>query len=215
MRVPRAGKVAGIVLLLVAAAGAAAVYSRGSREVTTSSEEAYQAWRGAIENERRFYYKEARVGFARALELDPQFAMAMIGLARNSEKEQRIALTQRANRERGRLTDHERLHIDLTLAANDHDEKKFATIARTLHERYPNDMRAATVLARLEIDAGHTDRALEIFADLLAREPNNAEAYNQVGYYYGYRGDYEKAILNLKKYQFMAPDQANPYDSLG
>ena len=65
----------------------AAVYTRSNREVTTSSDEAYQAWREAIENERRFYFKEARVGFARALELDPQFAMAMIGLARNSDKD--------------------------------------------------------------------------------------------------------------------------------
>ena len=56
---------------------------------------------------------------------------------------------------------------------------------------------------------------LQIFGELLARDPNNADAYNQIGYYYGYRGDYDKAIENLKKYQFMAPDQANPYDSLG
>ncbi|HYK42672.1 MAG TPA: tetratricopeptide repeat protein [Thermoanaerobaculia bacterium] len=215
MRVPRAGKVAGIVLLLAAAAGLAAVYTRNSRDVTTSSEEAYQAWREAVENERRFYFKDARVGFARALQLDPQFAMAMIGLARNSEKEQRVSLTNRANRERGRLTDHERLHVDLMLAANDHDEAKFASIARTIHEKYPSDIRAATVCAKLEIDAGRTERALQIFGDLLAREPNSADAYNQIGYYYGYRGDYDKAIENIKKYQFMAPDQANPYDSLG
>jgi Tfp pilus assembly protein PilF len=215
MRVPRAGKVAGIVLLLAAAAGLAAVYTRNNRDVTTSSEEAYQAWREAVENERRFYFKDARVGFARALELDPQFAMAMIGLARNSEKEQRLSLTSRANRERGRLTDHERLHIDMMLAGNNHDEAKFASIARTIHEKYPADIRAATICARLEIDAGHTDRALQIFGDLLAREPNSADAYNQIGYYYGYRGDYDKAIENIKKYQFMAPDQANPYDSLG
>src|SRR5262249_24978364 len=59
------------------------------------------------------------------------------------------------------------------------------------------------------------ERALQIFTDLLAIDPNNAGAYNSIGYYYGYRGDYDKAIENLKKYQFLAPDQANPYDSLG
>jgi tetratricopeptide (TPR) repeat protein len=215
MRVPRAARVAGIVLLLAAAAGMAAVYTRNNREVTTSSEEAYQSWREAIENERRFYFKEARVGFARALELDPQFAMAMIGLARNSEKEQRVSLTKRANRERGRLKEHERLHIDLMLADIDHNEDKFYEIAKTIHEKYPNDIRAAILLARRESMRGHTDRALQIFGDLLAREPNNADAYNYIGYYHGYRGEYEKAIENIKKYQFMAPDQANPYDSLG
>lgn len=215
MRVSRAGKVASVVLLLIAAAGVAAVYSRNSREVTTFSEEAYQAWREGLENERRFYIKEARLGFARALQLDPQFAMAMIGLARNSDKEQRIALTRRASRERNRLTEHERLHVDLMEAIIDQKRDRSVEVARKIHERYPNDVRAAMILGGSEIDKGNFDRALQIFGDLLAVEPNNADAYNQIGYYYGYRGDYQKAIENLKKYQFMAPDQANPYDSLG
>jgi tetratricopeptide (TPR) repeat protein len=215
MRVSRAGKVAAVVLLLAAAAGLAAVYTRSSREVTTSSDEAYKAWREAIENERRFYMKEARLGFARALQLDPQFAMAMIGLARNSDREQLIALTRRAGRERGRLTEHERLHVELMEAAIDHADDRFLAIARQIHDKYPSDIRAAGILARKEIESGRFDSALKIFSDVLAIDPNNADAYNQIGYSYGWRGDYEKAIVNLKKYQFMAPAQANPYDSLG
>lgn len=215
MKVPRAVQVVAVVLLLIAAAGLAAVYSRGNRDVTTSSQEAYQAWRDGLENERRFYFKEARVGFARALQLDPQFAMAMIGLARNSDREQRIALTRRAARERGRLTEHERLHVDLMEAQIDQKMDRFVEIAKKIHRKFPNDIRAAMILGRYEIDAGRFDRALQIIGDVLAVEPNNADAYNQIGYFYGYRGDYEKAIENIKKYQFMAPDQANPWDSLG
>jgi tetratricopeptide (TPR) repeat protein len=88
-------------------------------------------------------------------------------------------------------------------------------IARAMHEKYPDDIRGAMTLARDEITRGKPDRAVEIFEELLAVEPNNAEAYNQVGYYYAYRGAYDKALENMRKYQFMAPDQANPYDSLG
>ncbi len=215
MRVSRAGKVAAVVLLLVAAAGFATVYNRANREATTSSEQAYRAWKEGVENERRFYFKEARVGFARALELDPQFAMAMIGLARNSEREQQISLTKRAERERDRLTPHERYHVDLMQADIDHDRPKFIAIAKKIHEKFPEDLRAAGILASDEMIHGRFDRALQYFGEVLSIDPNNADAYNQIGYYYGYRGDYEKAILNLKKYQFMAPDQANPYDSLG
>ncbi|MCA1582777.1 MAG: tetratricopeptide repeat protein [Acidobacteria bacterium] len=216
MRFPRAVRWAGVVLLLLAAGVAVAVvYTKNNREVTTSSDEAYQAWRQGLENERRFYFKEARVDFARALQLDPQFAMAMIGLARNSEKPQQIALTRRASRERNRLSEHERLHVDMQQAMLDMDQKRYVETARKIHEKYPNDIRAAMVLARQQIDTGKMDDAFQIFGELLAVEPNNADAYNQIGYYYGYRGDYDRAIENLKKYQFMAPDQANPYDSLG
>ncbi len=216
MKAARAGKLAAVVLLLLAAGVAVAVvYNRNNREATTSSEEAYQAWRRGLENERRFYFKEARVDFARALQIDPQFAMAMIGLARNSEKPQQIALTRRASRERDRLTEHERLHVDMQQAMIDMDQKRYVETAKKIHEKYPSDIRAAMVLARQQIDTGRMDDAFQIFGELLAVEPNNADAYNQIGYYYGYRGDYDRAIENLKKYQFMAPAQANPYDSLG
>ena len=215
MRIGRAWKAAAIVLLAAAAAGVAAVYTRSNREVTTSSEEAYQAWKEAVQNERRFYFKEARLGFARALELDPQFAMAMIGLARNSDRDQGIALARRATRERDRLNEHERLHIDLVQADLDHDQNRFFAIAEKIHAKWPDDLRAAQYLANRAMRDGHADQALKIFGDMLAVDPNCADSYNQIGYYYGYRGDYEKAIENLKRYQFMAPDQANPYDSLG
>ena len=206
---------AAVFLLLVGAAGFAAVYARTHREVTTSSEKAYRAWQEAIENERRFYFKEARVGFARALELDPQFAMAMIGLARNSEPDQQILLVKRAARERDRLTPHERLHVDLSLADIAREKNRFMEIAREIHKEFPDDLRVAGYLAGEEMKNGNFERSLQIFGEVLAIDPNIADAYNQIGYYYGYHGDYEKAILNLKKYQFISPDKANPFDSLG
>ncbi|MEO8189836.1 MAG: tetratricopeptide repeat protein [Acidobacteriota bacterium] len=216
MRFGRAGKVVAVVLLLLAAGVAVAVvYTKNTRGATTSSGEALQAFRQGLENERRFYFKEARLDFARALQLDPQFAMAMIGLARNSDREQQIALTRRASRERDHLTEHERLHVDMQQAMIDMNQKRYVETAAKIHEKYPSDIRAAMVLARNQIDTGDPDQAFRIFGELLAVEPNNADAYNQIGYYYGYRGDYDRAMENIKKYQFMAPDQANPYDSLG
>ena len=71
------------------------------------------------------------------------------------------------------------------------------------------------ILADEQQAKGNPDQAIKIFEELLAVDPNNAEAYNQIGYYYGYRGDYDKAIDNLTKYQFISPDNANPFDSLG
>ncbi|HTO88867.1 MAG TPA: tetratricopeptide repeat protein [Thermoanaerobaculia bacterium] len=205
---------AGLVLL-IAVGAAAALYFGSRREVTTSSEPAYRAYREALENERRFYYKEARDGFAKALELDPQFAEAMLGLSRMTRGDQGLALVRRAAKLRDHLTERERMHVDMQLAKREGRSEDAVAIARRVHERYPDDVRAAMDLCEHEIMAGNGEKALQIQAELLAVEPNNANAYNQIGYYYAYRGDYEKAIENIKKYQFMAPDQANPYDSLG
>jgi tetratricopeptide (TPR) repeat protein len=62
---------------------------------------------------------------------------------------------------------------------------------------------------------GRTEEAMEVFHHLLAVNPNNAIAYNLIGYYWMGRGDFAQAEDNLKRYRFLAPDQANPYDSLG
>src|SRR5659263_450314 len=62
------------IVLLAGAGGAAALFLSNRRDVTTTSGAAYEAYRDAILNENRFYFKEARVGFAKALELDPSFA---------------------------------------------------------------------------------------------------------------------------------------------
>jgi tetratricopeptide (TPR) repeat protein len=202
--------------LLVAVAGvAAALYLSNRREVTTSSDEAYRVYREATENERRFYFKEARVGYARALELDPDFAIAMLGLARMSEREQARSLVRRAERLKSRLTDRERRHIDLHLAIYEKGPEERQKIAHEILERYPDDFRATTTLAMYEMSKGRMEEAVKVFTKLLEADPNSADAYNMIGYHYGYRGDYEKAIENLKKYQFMAPDQANPHDSIG
>jgi tetratricopeptide (TPR) repeat protein len=211
----RAISLLGLLLPLAAAGVAAALYLTNRREVTTSSDAAHRVYREAVANERAFYMKDARLGFAKALELDPDFAMAMLGLARFSEKEQALSLIHRAERLKSRLNERERLQVDLQLAGWEKGPEERLRIAREILRRYPDDFRATTMVAMDEVSKGKMEEAVRIFTKLLEADPNSADAYNQIGYYYGFRGDYEKAIENLKKYQFMAPDQANPHDSLG
>jgi tetratricopeptide (TPR) repeat protein len=205
----------GVVILLVAAGGAAALYLTQKRDVTTSSEEARRVYREAIENERRYYFREARIGFARALELDDEFAMAMVGLARQAEREQALALLRRAEKLKPRLTDRERRLIDLSLAARNGKTEQAETIALAILKDYPDDFRATSYCAARQLERGDTAKAVALFKRLLEVDPNSAEAYNLLGYYHAYRGEIEQGIEYLKKYQFMSPDQANPHDSLG
>jgi tetratricopeptide (TPR) repeat protein len=203
------------VVAVVGVGAAAALFLTSRRDVTTSSADAYHAYREAVENEQRFYFKDARAGYARALQRDPDFAMAILGLARMSDREQAKSLVERARRQRDRLTERERLRVDMQTAFLASKADEGFRIAKTIHEKYPDDNGAAMALASQEMAKGNTERALQIFSEQIAIDPNNAGIYNQIGYHYGYRGDYDKALENFKKYQFLAPDQANPYDSLG
>jgi tetratricopeptide (TPR) repeat protein len=203
-------------VLLLGAGVSAALFMSHRRDVTTSSNEAYQAYREAVANENRFYFKEARLSYAKALELDPSFAMAMLGLARQSkDDDQRSALLKRAAREKDRLTERERLHVELAVANNERRREDALKIASEIHQKYPTDVRSAQFLAGYEFAFGRSDKGIKIFEELLSNDPNNAEAYNQIGYFYGYRGDYDKAVEAFKRYQFIAADTANPFDSLG
>ncbi len=203
-------------VLLLAAGVSAALYMSQRRDVTTTSDAAYEAYREGVANENRFYFKEARLAYARALELDPTFAMAMVGLSRQAkDDDQRNALLKRAAREQGRLSERERLHVEMALAFSEKRRDDGLRIASEIHQKFPADTRSAQILAGYEVGKGNSDRGIKIFEELLSVDPNNADAYNQIGYYYGYRGDYEKAMENLKRYQFIAADYANPFDSLG
>jgi tetratricopeptide (TPR) repeat protein len=203
-------------ILLVAGAGvAAALFMANRRDVTTSSEAAWEAYQQASLDQKRFYFKEARVGYAKALELDPTFAMAMLSLADMSDRDQATTLIKRAERQREHLTPRERFHVDIALANLAGKPDQALKLAQELHAQYPGDPLGVGFLARAAILRGDPDEAIRRNQELLAVDPNYAEAYNQIGYYYGYRGDYEKAIDNLEKYRFISPDNANPFDSLG
>jgi tetratricopeptide (TPR) repeat protein len=220
MRNRRIVAAVGAGLLLVAAGAAALLYATSRRDVTTSSAEAARVYREAIDNERCFYFKEARLGFARALELDPDFAEAMLGLARlagdwEGNDGQGSTLIRRAARLKDSLSERERLHVDMALAQTEKRRDDALKIAVQTHLRYPEDVRAAMFLAGDALVKGNSEGAVKIFQDLLATNPNNPDAYNQIGYYYAFRGETDRALEYLKKYQFMLPESANPYDSLG
>ena len=202
--------------LLLIAAGAAAFYVKARRPVTTSSKAAYEAYEEAVANEERFYFKEARLGFARAVELDPTFAMAMLGLARQSpDQEQRKTLVRRAAKERAHLTERERYHVEIQLAGVENRTADVLRLAHEAHAKFPEDVRTAEIIAMEQMGKGNPDEAMRVFQEVLSVDPNNAQAYNQIGYRFGYQGDYQKALDNLEKYRFIAPDTANPFDSLG
>ena len=105
--------------------------------------------------------------------------------------------------------------MDFATTAEKGNSKERLRIAQTIRDKYPDDIDAAMLLCGDQMAQGHAEQAIRIYSEILEQDPNNAEVYNQIGYYYAWRGDYDKAMENLKKYQFMAPDQANPYDSLG
>ncbi|MCL4809967.1 MAG: tetratricopeptide repeat protein [Thermoanaerobaculia bacterium] len=208
-----------LALVVLGAGTAVAVFVRGGREVTTRSDEAYRHYRKGLEDERRLYRKDALASYARALELDPQFTMAMLRLAGNVAGRDRArarSLVQSAARNPGPLNPREKLYLAILEAeVLERDPKKAGELVREYVRRFPDDPEGYFRLAGVLMREGKTEEMLATYERLLALDPNQASAYNALGYHYIGRRDFVRGEDYLKRYRFLAPEQANPYDSLG
>jgi tetratricopeptide (TPR) repeat protein len=70
-------------------------------------------------------------------------------------------------------------------------------------------------LADAETTAGQFEAAASDWKKLTAGSPNDALAWNSLGYARSYAGDYAGALAALREYVRLRPKDANPSDSIG
>ena len=210
---------AAAVAALGAGTAVAVVLARGSRDVTTTSQEAFEAYQKGREEERRLYAKDALASYARALEFDPHFTMATLrlaGIVAGRDRERAKSLVQCAARNHGPLNPREELTLAIVSAdVLERDQKKVGELVREYVKRFPDDPEGYFRLAGILMKEGKSEETLATYERLVALDPNQAIAYNYLGYWFIGRRDFVKGEDYLKRYRFLAPEQANPYDSLG
>lgn len=210
---------AGLGLLLVAGVALGAYTVLGRREVTTSSSEALRYYRLGWQNQVNLYYPEAMGAYAEALKHDPNFVMATVrlaGLLWDRDPDRARTLLNCVRPCVGSVTERERYQVRLfEMRLDRKGPKEMEPILDEYVRRFPDDPEG--YMLRFDLYT-KTERMREAVADLekvIALNPNNAYAYNALGYYWLGQGDSGKAEEYFRRYRFLAPDQANPYDSLG
>jgi tetratricopeptide (TPR) repeat protein len=118
---------------------------------------------------------------------------------------------------RDQVTRKEQLLLELAEAQVQRkpDDAKVDALVAEFGRRYPNDPEAYQLRCERLMKKGKTEEVVQEFQELIKANPNYAIAYNYLGYYAARAGDFAKAEDYLKRYRFLAPEQANPYDSLG
>jgi Flp pilus assembly protein TadD len=211
-----------IVLAVVAvAAGTVAVALwHGNHEWTTDSPKALAEFQAGLNASMKYYRNDARLHFAKAVELDPSFLVAKAFLLdyldrKRDEKGFTSLLAELKAADLSAVTPRERFLVerDVALADGEHDRARQLTEAFVT--AYPEDPYGLFARGNDAVAAQDLEAAQRVFSRLIDIAPNSVMAYNHLGYIAMAEGKFSQAEKMFFKYRYIAPDQANPHDSLG
>ena len=191
----------------------------GIAEHTTSSMKAYDLYLKGTELFERFYYAPALDALEQAVELDPEFAVAYLGLARVQGALGDPPAMEKAYRKAKALSarspEKERLYIEGAYAgAIEHDPEKALRTFKEIVVKYPKEKLVRFELGQLLRNRMKFAQAVEQFEQALALDPKYGYALNMLAYTYADMGEYAKAVETFKKYAAAFPGDPNPLDSL-
>jgi len=211
--------VSGLVFCSLIACGAAPhvdhSVDRTKIPITTSCEEARDAFlkgRWLLENLR---LTDAHGYFLKAVEADPDFALAHLGVANTSPTNQEFfEAFRRAVDTSTNASEGERFLI-AALEANVAGEPgvQLAKL-EALVALFPEDERAHNAIGNfLFFNQQNYERAISSYRAAIDINPKFASPYNMLGYALRFVGDYPGAEKAFQRYTELIPDQPNPYDS--
>ena len=188
-------------------------------EATTNSIEAYKFFLKGSDDFEKLYYEDARKSLEKAIELDPEFALAysLLSNVHGALGNMRMAdvAIEKAKALAQRVTERERLYIEASYVGS--IEKNGEARNRLLQElirKYPREKIAHYWLGVLYRQANNHEMAIEEQNKVLELDPDYGNAHNELGYVYIDLHDFEKAIEHFQKYAVLNPRDANPLDSL-
>jgi tetratricopeptide (TPR) repeat protein len=207
-----------IAVVLALAAGAAFWLRAATRKGwTTDSPAALAEYERGRQAHMRFYFADARAAYQRALELDPGFVAAKLGVIESDvDRETRVRLVEELRAaDREKLTERERFLLDILFARLDDDMDRRSARIEAYLDRHPDDPWALYSAASDSWVRQDWEVAERRYRRLLEVDPNWVLAHNNLGYIAMAQGRFAEAESRFRTYKFVAPDQANPHDSLG
>jgi len=195
----------------------AAGWLREPRRWSTGDAAARAAMRDCLEAEMKFYNREALAACERALEEDPEFALAKLKVALFlglSSDRSKALLAELRDVDIDRLHETERVLIRYWLLRSDREEEAAVELLREHLRSHPDDPFALDLRCRELWSAREWEAAEACHSHLLEVDPNWVQAQNRRGYAAMAQGRFEEAEDHFRTYLYVAPDQANPHDSL-
>jgi tetratricopeptide (TPR) repeat protein len=189
--------------------------------VTTPSLEAYNYFLRGRDELDRYNYSDARVFLSKAVELDPQFAMAWAYLGRAYsllvDEARTVDCFSRAKALAGRAGEKERLMIDALHARYvAKDQPLCLKVLTEMAARFPEEkwVRYNIGLHHLYYARG-AHPAIPEFERALDLDPGFAPVLNELAYAHADLEEYDRALELFGRYAAVSPGDPNPFDSMG
>ena len=186
----------------------------------TNSVDAFRCYSKATENMEKLLYFDALKNLEEAVKLDSTFAVAYLRLASMKydgfSRAEALEALNKAEKYSGKLSERDRLRLEIIKAKFAGRYSNLQNILEEAVRSMPMDIDFRTELARYyQFNVGDLDRALGEYEIILEMDPNQKLIYNDLGYLFAWRGDFQTAFKYFEKYRELAPDEPNPYDSMG
>jgi tetratricopeptide (TPR) repeat protein/DNA-binding winged helix-turn-helix (wHTH) protein len=186
----------------------------------TNNLEAYRYYSLGVEKAQAFENSQAIRLLRKAIDLDPQFAMAYarIGYAyavTDFVPEKGTPYLEKAFQLSDRLTEKDKLYLTSWYAIARGDYPSAIQTSRRIIALYPSEIEAYWRLGRLLHGEEQPEEAVRVLQLGLTVDPGAKELYNGLGINYLVVGRYDDAIRALQRYVELAPREPNAYDSLG
>jgi tetratricopeptide (TPR) repeat protein len=185
----------------------------------TQSPEAFRCYSRALVNIEKFLHQEAEKCLEDALAEDSTFASALLKMAEIKKdlgkREASNYYLHLAQKYQEKLSESDKYALKVLDAQVNEKYDDLLPILEEGVAKIPGDINLRLDLARTYNAAGRQDRALEQYNIVQDLDPLNKMVYNDLGYLYARRGDFETGLKYIDKYMELAPDEPNPYDSKG
>ena len=149
--------------------------------------------------------------FKKALELDPNFTVALVFMSTLTEGEVRKDYINRALKSAGTKTEGEKLFASIVKEELTPEARRDAW--EKLHNMFPD---GAMINNFYVVTRATPEERFKAAQDYIAKFPDKAWMYNTIAYYYMLdKKDMDKAKECFEKYIALYPKGYNPYDSMG
>ncbi|MDZ7319261.1 MAG: tetratricopeptide repeat protein, partial [candidate division KSB1 bacterium] len=188
-------------------------------DLSTNSLDAWRHYAAGVDFQQQALVNEAVEQFKQAVAADPTFVAAYyqlcLWLLGQGEREKAREYFDKLKSLRYKATPKEQYQIDRLEGSINRDLRQIIDASQKWLQQNPNDIDAYFNLGDIYFALQNYDQALGYYRSILKIDPKFKLAHNQIGYCHARMGQLDSAVVAMNRYQAIAPDEPNPFDSMG